>query len=164
MPEFSRTVMAISSDMIATAPIPEQLEEIGWTRNECISDSQMMIHYYRKTCDGRIAFGKGGWGIALGGNIGKSFDRSKRRAEDVARNFRRIYPMLADAKITHDWSGAIDRTVIDGASAERRLQGVCRAPPIPGRLTETRLGDLDVRPDSYGAFAHTALPAAGSRF
>lgn len=111
MPEFSRTVMAISSDMIATAPIPEQLEEIGWTRNECISDSQLMIHYYRKTCDGRIAFGKGGWGIALGGNIGKSFDRSKRRAEDVARNFRRIYPMLADAKITHDWSGAIDRTV-----------------------------------------------------
>lgn len=112
MPEFRRSLVAISSDMIATEPIPERLADIGWTGGECISDSQMMIHYYRTTADGRIAFGKGGWGIALGGRVTQSFDRSSRRARDVQDNFRRIYPMLRDVRVTHDWSGAIDRSVI----------------------------------------------------
>lgn len=112
MPEFRRTLVAISSDMIATEPIPERLEEIGWTGGECVSDSQMMIHYYRTTRDGRVAFGKGGWGIALGGRITSQFDRSPRRARDVEANFRRLYPGLSDVRVTDDWSGAIDRSVI----------------------------------------------------
>ena len=112
MPEFRRTVVAISSDMIATEPIPQRLQQIGWTGGECISDSQMMIHYYRTTRDGRIAFGKGGWGIALGGRIPGSFDRSPKRARDVEDGFRRLYPMLADVRITDDWGGAIDRSLI----------------------------------------------------
>jgi len=111
MPELRRYIVAISSDMVATEPIPAKLEEIGWTGNECVSDSQMMIHYYRTTADGRIAFGKGGWGIAIGGRITRSFDRAPRRAQVVERNLRRLYPMLEGVRITHDWSGAIDRSV-----------------------------------------------------
>ena len=71
-----------------------------------------MIHYYQVTADHRIAFGKGGWGIALGGRITRSFDQSTRRARDVEKNFRRLYPMLDDVRVTHDWSGAIDRSFI----------------------------------------------------
>jgi len=112
IPEFQRTVVAISSDVIATEPIPERLAEIGFTGRECVSDSQMMIHYYRTTADGRMVFGKGGWGIAMGARIGRSFDRSPRRARVVEENFRRIYPSLADVRITHDWSGLIDRSAI----------------------------------------------------
>ncbi|MFN8160579.1 MAG: FAD-dependent oxidoreductase [Solirubrobacterales bacterium] len=111
MPEFRRLIVAISSDMVITEPAPDRLDEIGWTRGECISDSQMMIHYYQRTADGRVAFGKGGWGIALGGRITPSFDRSPSRAREVERNFRRIYPMLSDLSIVADWSGAIDRSV-----------------------------------------------------
>lgn len=111
MPEFRRLIVAISSDMVITEPIPERLDEIGWTGGECISDSQMMIHYYQRTADGRVAFGKGGWGVALGGRITSSFDRSPARARTVEEDFRRVYPMLSDAPIVADWSGAIDRTV-----------------------------------------------------
>ena len=60
--ELHRKIVAITSDMVSTPPIPERLAEIGWTGGECISDSQLQIHYYRTTTDGRIAFGKGGWG------------------------------------------------------------------------------------------------------
>jgi glycine/D-amino acid oxidase-like deaminating enzyme len=112
MPEFRRTVIAISSDVIATEPIPDRLAGMGWSGHACVSDSQMMIHYYRTSADGRIVFGKGGWGIALGGRIPPSFDRSRSRAAAVEENFRRIFPALDDVRITHDWSGGIDRSAI----------------------------------------------------
>jgi glycine/D-amino acid oxidase-like deaminating enzyme len=108
--ELSRSMVVISSDVVATAPIPERLQEIGWTGGECITDSQMMVDYYRTSRDGRIVFGKGGWGIALGGRITGTFDRSDRRAADVAADLRRYYPMLAGVPIEHTWSGPIDRT------------------------------------------------------
>jgi glycine/D-amino acid oxidase-like deaminating enzyme len=108
--ELASGIVAITSDMVLTAPAPERLHEIGWTGGECITDSQMMVDYYHATRDGRIAFGKGGWGIALGGRIGSGFDRDAARARTVEADLRRTYPMLADVPVTHDWSGPIDRT------------------------------------------------------
>jgi putative aminophosphonate oxidoreductase len=110
IPELSRSIAVISSDMIVTAPVPQRLRQIGWHRDLSISDSQIMIDYYRITRDGRIAFGKGGWTIAYGGHIGPNFDRHRRRAKEVTADFRRYYPQLNDVPITHDWSGPIDRT------------------------------------------------------
>ena len=108
--ELRRRIVAITSDMVMTAPAPERLARLGWTGGECITDSQMMVDYYHVTRGGRVAFGKGGWGIALGGRIGAGFDRDERRALTVAADLRRYYPGLSDVPITHDWSGPIDRT------------------------------------------------------
>jgi glycine/D-amino acid oxidase-like deaminating enzyme len=108
--ELSRAIAVISSDMIVTAPIPEQLQQIGWHNDLSITDSQTMVDYYRITRDGRVAFGKGGWTIAYGGNIGGKFERQARRAAEVTADFRRFYLSLKDVAITHGWSGPIDRT------------------------------------------------------
>ena len=108
--ELHRRLVVVSSDIVATARIPDRLARIGWTGGECITDSQMMVDYYHATRDGRVAFGKGGWGIALGGRIGADFDRNPRRAAAVEADLRRTYPSLADVPVTHDWSGPIDRT------------------------------------------------------
>ena len=108
--ELSRRLVAITSDMVITAPVPDRIRALGWTGGECITDSQMMVDYYHVTREGRVAFGKGGWGIAFGGSIGAAFDRSAGRAALVASDLRRTYPALADVPITHDWSGPIDRT------------------------------------------------------
>jgi putative aminophosphonate oxidoreductase len=110
VPELSRAIAVISSDIVATAPMPDRLAEIGWTGGECITDSKMMVCYYRTTRDGRIAFGKGGWGLVYGDRIGPSLDRDRERAALVTRELRRYYPMLADVPVTHDWCGAIDRS------------------------------------------------------
>jgi glycine/D-amino acid oxidase-like deaminating enzyme len=120
--ELSTALAVISSDIVATAPIPDRLRQIGWTGGECITDSQLMIDYYRTTRDGRIVFGKGGWGIALGDRIGARFDRDRHRAALVAADFRRVYPTLADVPIEHDWCGAIDRTT-DGIPILGHLGG-----------------------------------------
>jgi putative aminophosphonate oxidoreductase len=108
--ELSRAIVAITSDMVVTAPVPDRLAEIGWTGGECVTDSQMMVDYYHATREGRVAFGKGGWGIAYGGRIGPDFDRNAGRSRTVAADLRRYYPELRDVAITHDWSGPIDRT------------------------------------------------------
>jgi len=108
--ELHRRLVVISSDIVATARIPDRLAAIGWTGGECITDSQLMIDYYRTTRDGRIAFGKGGWGIALGGWVPRSFDRSPRRAVGVTRDLHHAYPQLKDVAIEYDWSGPIDRS------------------------------------------------------
>jgi glycine/D-amino acid oxidase-like deaminating enzyme len=110
LPELRRSLIVVSSDIVATAPIPERLDEIGWTGGEGITDSQMMVNYYRTTHDGRIAFGKGTAALPYAGRIGRDFDQSRRRTELVIGEFRRSYPALADVAIEYDWGGPIDRT------------------------------------------------------
>jgi putative aminophosphonate oxidoreductase len=110
LPELRRSLVVVSSDIVATEPIPERLATIGWTGGESVTDSQMMVDYYRTTHDGRIAFGKGTAGVGFGGRLDHRFDRDAARARMAADDFRRYYPMLADVRLEHDWGGPIDRT------------------------------------------------------
>jgi putative aminophosphonate oxidoreductase len=110
LPEVRRAVVVVGSDIVATEPAPERLSEIGWTDGTCISDSRMLVNYYRNTLDGRVVFGKGGGMLAFGGRIGSSFDDGSPRSGDVAASFRRLYPALSDVAIAADWMGPIDRT------------------------------------------------------
>jgi putative aminophosphonate oxidoreductase len=110
LPELRRSLVVVSSDIVATAPIPDRLSEIGWDGGEGITDSQMMVNYYRTTRDGRVAFGKGTAGLAYRARINTDFDRSAPRSAMVTAEFRRAYPNLAGVPIEHDWGGPIDRT------------------------------------------------------
>ena len=110
LPELRRSLVVVSSDIVATPPIPDRLEAIGWTGGEGITDSHLMVAYYRTTADGRIAFGKGTAHAAFGGQIGRTFDHDPRRSAMAETDFRRYYPALADVPIDHDWGGPIDRT------------------------------------------------------
>ncbi len=120
--EFRRTLVVVSSDIVATPPIPDRLQQIGWTGGEAITNSQLMVNYYRTTKDGRIAFGKGGWGIAFGGHITARFDRDPHRAQAVAAAFHATYPGLEDVPIAADWCGPIDRSA-DGLPLLGHLGG-----------------------------------------
>jgi glycine/D-amino acid oxidase-like deaminating enzyme len=104
-------LFVISSDMIATEPIADRLDDIGWTQGEAITDSQTLVCYYRTTAEGRIAFGKGGGSIGFDGHIRRAMHHNASRASIVVRDFRRYYPMLRTVKLTHDWAGPIDRTM-----------------------------------------------------
>jgi glycine/D-amino acid oxidase-like deaminating enzyme len=110
LPELRRAIVVVSSDIVATPPIPERLADIGWTGGESITDSQMMVAYYRTTADGRIAFGKGTAAVSYAGRVDHRFDRDAARSAMSAADFRRNYPALADVPIEHDWGGPIDRT------------------------------------------------------
>ena len=62
LPGMHHRLTVTSSHIVITEPVPDVLEEIGWTGGECITDSRAMVHYFRTTPDGRIAFGWAGAG------------------------------------------------------------------------------------------------------
>ena len=93
--EIRRHVLVIGSDVVATEPVPERLREIGWTDGMAISDSRLLVNYYRTTDDGRIAFGKGGGRLALGSWLGPRFEGESPWARAAEAGLRRTYPMLA---------------------------------------------------------------------
>ena len=71
--ELRRAFVVVASDIAITDPVPEALSNSGWRDGSCISDSRLMVHYYRTTRDGRIALGKGGGRLAYGARIDSSF-------------------------------------------------------------------------------------------
>jgi glycine/D-amino acid oxidase-like deaminating enzyme len=92
--------------MVITEPVPDVLEEIGWTGGECITDSRAMLHYFRTTPEGRIAFGWGGGRVRFGD--GRGDDVNDRVNAIVQRDLVRFFPGLAGRRIEHAWGGPID--------------------------------------------------------
>jgi glycine/D-amino acid oxidase-like deaminating enzyme len=110
IPELRRQMIVVSSDIVATAPIPEQLREIGWTGGESIADSRIMVHYFHVTHDKRISFGRGTGALAYLGRLTPAFDGNPATDAAVERGLHKFYPMLRDIPITHRWGGPIDRS------------------------------------------------------
>jgi glycine/D-amino acid oxidase-like deaminating enzyme len=103
-----RSVLAWSSYMVRSEPIPERLAELGWTGGESIVDARFSVHYLRTTHDGRIALGAGGGRPGYGGRIGRSFTDDVSAARRAAYGFRLFFPGLADVRLTDAWGGPID--------------------------------------------------------
>jgi putative aminophosphonate oxidoreductase len=111
--ELRRALVVVSSDLVITDPVPEELERIGWRDGVSISDSRLMVHYYRTTYDGRVAFGKGGGRLAYGARIGRSCNGRSPIEAQIAERMRLIYPSLRASPVAASWTGPIDRT-LDG--------------------------------------------------
>ena len=97
-----------SSHIVLTEPVPDVLEEIGWTGGECITDGRSLIDYFRTTPDGRIAFGWGGGQIAMGARLHGRAELDSAVTAAAAARLREYFPGLAGRKLTHAWGGPID--------------------------------------------------------
>jgi glycine/D-amino acid oxidase-like deaminating enzyme len=110
IPELLRCMYVVESQIVATEPVPDLLDKIGWTGGESICDAQAHVLYYQRTPKGRVVFGRGSGKIAYGDRIGASFNRGTEQGTDNRRELGRVYPELRAARIEHDWSGPIDCT------------------------------------------------------
>jgi putative aminophosphonate oxidoreductase len=108
--ELRRSFVTVSSDVVLSDPVPELLAAIGLRNAISISDSRLMVHYYRPTRDRRLAFGKGGGRLVFDGRIGERFEGASPRAAWVTSSLRALYPALAGVPIAASWAGPIDRT------------------------------------------------------
>jgi glycine/D-amino acid oxidase-like deaminating enzyme len=97
-----------SSHVVITEPVPDLLEEIGWTGGECIIDGRSLVDYFRTTPDGRIAFGWGGGRIAMGARLSGRSELDAEAVASVAAHLHAFFPGLAGRAITHAWGGPID--------------------------------------------------------
>ncbi|HEU4706378.1 MAG TPA: FAD-binding oxidoreductase [Solirubrobacterales bacterium] len=97
-----------SSHIVLTEPVPDVLEEIGWTGGECITDARALLHYFRTTPDGRIAFGWGGGRIQMGARTHGRAELDAAVVAAAADDLHRCFPTLRGRRITHAWGGPID--------------------------------------------------------
>ena len=93
--------------MIVTEPVPDVLDELGWTGGEAISTARRYLHYFRTTDDGRIAFGGGGRA-----RLRRPARRPGRArlgaAVRAARGDRALLPGLRGRRIDAAWGGPVD--------------------------------------------------------
>lgn len=109
-PGFRRAFGNIADFMVVTEPIPDRLEDIGWTSDVGIADARELLYYLRKTDDGRIAIGGGDTGVLFGGRIGRGATHDRRVAARAAEGLLWMFPQLGGVRFTHAWGGPIDDT------------------------------------------------------
>ncbi|HVW16607.1 MAG TPA: FAD-dependent oxidoreductase, partial [Solirubrobacteraceae bacterium] len=122
LPPLRRALTVTSSHVVLTEPVPDLLEDVGWTRGEAITDERRLVHYFRTTRDDRILFGWGGGRIACGGRIGAREHVDAAVAAQVVDDLRRFFPGLRDRAVTHAWGGPIDASP-DHLPVVRTLRG-----------------------------------------
>jgi glycine/D-amino acid oxidase-like deaminating enzyme len=149
-----------SSHIVLTEPVPDVLEELGWTGGEAITDARSLLHYFRTTNDGRIAFGWAGGTVTAGSRLRGRVEIDPGVIARVRRDLVRMFPQLEGRAITHAWGGPIDiapsRVFSVGTIGERlhHAAGYTGNGVGPSRLAGKILARLalDVRDDL------TALP------
>jgi glycine/D-amino acid oxidase-like deaminating enzyme len=101
-------VTNFGSYVVLTEPVPELLEEIGWTGGEAVVDGRMFLHYFRTTEDGRVLMGSGSGPIGFGGRVDRRFTGDVPTAARAEQGLRRLLPGLAAARVERAWGGPID--------------------------------------------------------
>ena len=105
---YRLSLAVASSHIVLTEPVPDVLDELGWTGGEAIVDSRKLVHYTRTTADARIAFGWGGGVMGFDGRRATRLERDPRVIRRTREGLVRFFPQLAGRRITHAWGGPID--------------------------------------------------------
>ncbi len=103
-----RTLAPVYSLIIATEPLPDAVwDEIGLWHRETFTDHRNLIVYGQRTADGRLVFGGRGAPYHFGSRTRPSYDREPRAFAGLVATLREMFPVLAGARITHAWGGAL---------------------------------------------------------
>ena len=104
----ARRLTNFGSYVVLTEPVPELLEEIGWSGGEAIADCRMFVHDFRTTDDGRVLMGSGSGPIGFGGAVDRRFTADAPTAGRAEAALRKLLPGLAGARVERSWGGPID--------------------------------------------------------
>lgn len=99
-PSYPSRVMPINNFIVATEPLGDRAAEV-LAEPVAVADSNFVVNYWRMSEDNRLLFGGG-----------ESYGY---RFPDILKTVRtpmlKIYPQLADVKITHAWGGTLAITM-----------------------------------------------------
>ena len=111
LPGNRRDVLPLYSLMIATEPLPAEVwADIGLERRETFMDYRHLIIYGQRTADDRFAFGGRGAPYHFGSQIRRSYDAEPAVHEALQRALVDLFPVTADAAVTHRWGGPLGVT------------------------------------------------------
>ena len=101
---LERRIVAVSSAVIATEPLPEALAQRILPDNVLVTDTRHLVNYFRKTPGGHLLFG--GRGSLTGVEKPQTYHGLERRLVET-------FPELADHPIAFRWSGKVAVTLDD---------------------------------------------------
>lgn len=90
-------VMPINNYIVATEPLGPRAAEV-LTRNIAVHDTKFVVNYWRMSPDSRLIFG---------GGETVTYRFPKDIAAKVRKPLLKIYPGLADVRLTHAWGGTL---------------------------------------------------------
>ena len=106
LPGHRRDLVPVYSLMLATEPLPDHVwAEIGLADRATFTDERHLTIYGQRTADGRIAFGGRGAPYHLGSRVDPAYDRDARVHANLHATLVDLFPVLADAEVTHTWGG-----------------------------------------------------------
>lgn len=97
-----RRVIPIGSYIIATEPIAPELMDRLMPRNRVVGDTRKVIYYYRASPDRRR--------ILFGGRVSFSETDPRVSGPRLHAAMTRIFPELAETRISHSWVGFVAYT------------------------------------------------------
>jgi glycine/D-amino acid oxidase-like deaminating enzyme len=97
-----RRVIPIGSYMIATEPLSEAQMARLMPRDRVHSDTRKMVYYYRASPDRRR--------VLFGGRVSAGEVDPRRAAPRLHAEMTRIFPELAETRVSHAWMGFVGYT------------------------------------------------------
>ncbi len=95
--------------VLATEPLtPEQLDSIGWSGRQGLSDSTNQFHYYRLTFDNRIIWGGYDAVYYFNNKVDPLLEQRPETFALLSKHFFETFPQLEGVHFSHVWGGAID--------------------------------------------------------
>ncbi len=102
-------VIPVYDFQLVTEPLTsQQLESIGWSDREGLSDAGNQFHYYRLTKDNEILWGGYDAIYNFRGKVRLEYETDAQTYAHLAEAFLETFPQLKGIKFTHGWGGAID--------------------------------------------------------
>ena len=102
-------VVPVYDFQLVTQPLtPAQLDSIGWSGREGVSDAGNQFNYYRMTKDNEILWGGYDAIYNFRGKVRQEYESDAETYAHLAQRFLATFPQLKGVKFTHGWGGAID--------------------------------------------------------
>jgi glycine/D-amino acid oxidase-like deaminating enzyme len=161
---YRRAVSNLTNYLVVTEPLGDRLGEAGWRGDTGIVGGPKLIHFARKTADGRVAIGGTAAGVLYGARLGPKAFADRRLAEAAATSLAWLFPTLRGVRFDYAWGGPLDMTPTDSPFFETLAPGnIHTGIGFSGHgLSATRLGAKTLAslvlgtPDPY-----TTLPVVG---
>lgn len=104
-------VIPLHLRLLVTEPLSlEQLAQLHWPGREGVIDSRRVFNYFRLTEDNRLLFGGGRPRYRWGGRT-ESSNNGAPEVASLARDYRRLFPALAELPAARSWTGVIGFTL-----------------------------------------------------
>jgi gamma-glutamylputrescine oxidase len=101
-PALARRILGVGTYIIATEPLGEERVRALLPSNAAIADINWILDYFRASADHRLLFG---------GRVSYSAVQPPHLGESMRKRMVRIFPTLADVKVSHAWGGYLDITM-----------------------------------------------------